>query len=742
MLGIALLSATFSFADIHPGLKAAIDKGDMKTAKNLIEKLGIKDIYCPSGMKIDNFKKIYADTLSKSADIPRYFCDSLFWEEYGFTSCKGKSELDSKVCALWTEKANTEKVMQIESFYCNNKQTVEACNNFLLKVPIEKAITYYEKAFKNKLFEPIYVTEEYEKDIYEEKKRTKSECRNDVESIYNSALKQCDNNYTAKLHADEFHRQNGGRTTGNAEVERTKCYRDVKSTYQKMQNMCLTNPGTIKIYKGKQKIKEKNKKYPLSIALSQINNLIMNAATHYNWYKFDTELLSLMNFRKKLSTKESPWIDPETTFLETIQKKYKDTGNLEISKILQSCLVYPNIDKAIKKNIGIELFSCKSIKADYKAECSDPQGTKKDFYLDINKTESATYVCDNSKWRPASDKERFICKEGAPDTVYQISSYYNNEKVSYTCENNIPRLSNDFEAYTGTYCSKEKQDLCINQVICDNGEWRNTTSYSECKVGACNASRYEKTIEERRIICNGKKWRDMEYSEDKYGICDFQKEGQVRDNIICENYNWRKATDPEIQQGLCTKAKLGTLADLHDDRETIPNGYVCGTSGWKRSNKADINDGICSTDKLGQISDDYAYVCTKYGWVEIHEHAKELGSCNKKNYGEIDSSYYNRAVCEYDVWRNFSYEERIVKKYCSAKNIGKLSQELFKDNAYSKYYYVCDGNTWRYILLAELKIGICNSNIEGQKFIQNDENNKYWKALSYDMICKDGEAVN
>lgn len=48
LISLSIVFMTLSFAvagEIHPGLKNAIDNGDYKMAKNLIEKVGVNDIY-------------------------------------------------------------------------------------------------------------------------------------------------------------------------------------------------------------------------------------------------------------------------------------------------------------------------------------------------------------------------------------------------------------------------------------------------------------------------------------------------------------------------------------------------------------------------------------------------------------------------------------------------------------------------------------------------------------------------
>ncbi|MFA6837028.1 MAG: hypothetical protein WCR04_11585 [Fibrobacteraceae bacterium] len=103
MKKIVLTLATFTFsicfADIHPGLKSAIDAGNIKQAKNLVEKMGISDIYCPASLKLSDARKIYERAFD---NFPLLFwdgtysnisVDSVFLDNYVVQSCAGKSEV-------------------------------------------------------------------------------------------------------------------------------------------------------------------------------------------------------------------------------------------------------------------------------------------------------------------------------------------------------------------------------------------------------------------------------------------------------------------------------------------------------------------------------------------------------------------------------------------------------------------------------------------------------------------------
>ena len=55
----AFISVPYVLAEVHPGLKNAIDKGDYKTAKNLIQKLNVRGGYLPATLSIEDAEFIY-----------------------------------------------------------------------------------------------------------------------------------------------------------------------------------------------------------------------------------------------------------------------------------------------------------------------------------------------------------------------------------------------------------------------------------------------------------------------------------------------------------------------------------------------------------------------------------------------------------------------------------------------------------------------------------------------------------
>ena len=85
---LVLFFVLTSFADIHPGLKNAIDKGDVKTAENLVKKFNINDIYCPASLSYEDALKIYEPSFSSNPSKMWEICDPIFIKSAEKAVCK------------------------------------------------------------------------------------------------------------------------------------------------------------------------------------------------------------------------------------------------------------------------------------------------------------------------------------------------------------------------------------------------------------------------------------------------------------------------------------------------------------------------------------------------------------------------------------------------------------------------------------------------------------------------------
>ena len=141
-LSVILMALSFAVAEeIHSGLKNAIDKGDYKMAKNLVEKVGVEDIYCPASLNVDDAEKIYAarDTFQIgrcfSGCLKKHLIDSSFFDRYMEKHCTSSAFVSKRICEKWFEYGDSKEIY--DSFYkwfeegkgvCQNVETMDFCN--------------------------------------------------------------------------------------------------------------------------------------------------------------------------------------------------------------------------------------------------------------------------------------------------------------------------------------------------------------------------------------------------------------------------------------------------------------------------------------------------------------------------------------------------------------------------------------------------------------------------------------
>ena len=88
-----LIANTLCFANIHPGLKEAIDNNDIKKAETLVKKMGVTDVYCPATLSWADAKKIYGNFFIDNPQKMEALCDAEFISAYDQTVCTNKAEV-------------------------------------------------------------------------------------------------------------------------------------------------------------------------------------------------------------------------------------------------------------------------------------------------------------------------------------------------------------------------------------------------------------------------------------------------------------------------------------------------------------------------------------------------------------------------------------------------------------------------------------------------------------------------
>ena len=104
-----LLGSSFVTAEVHKGLKDAIDNEDMKAAKAIVNNLKIMDIYCPASLTVKNGQILFGDRFAKEPNLLYSNCEKEFIRSYLETACIKKdnfqlckSALDSTKISEWT----------------------------------------------------------------------------------------------------------------------------------------------------------------------------------------------------------------------------------------------------------------------------------------------------------------------------------------------------------------------------------------------------------------------------------------------------------------------------------------------------------------------------------------------------------------------------------------------------------------------------------------------------------------
>lgn len=143
-----LLASSMVTAQIHKGLKDAIDNEDMKAAKAIVNNLKIMDIYCPASLTVKNGQILFGDRFAKDPSLLYSKCEKEFISSYLETACIKKdnfqlckSALDSTKISEWT--------------------------------PLLKDIK------KNGLDR---ILEKYEEEVTTQRKATRAECQEDMET--------------------------------------------------------------------------------------------------------------------------------------------------------------------------------------------------------------------------------------------------------------------------------------------------------------------------------------------------------------------------------------------------------------------------------------------------------------------------------------------------------------------------------------------------------------------------------
>ena len=273
-----------------------------------------------------------------------------------------------------------------------------------------------------------------------------------------------------------------------------------------------------------------------------------------------------------------------------------------------------------------------------------------------------TNVCDNGKWRVATDIERAggVCTEeikGKTDSIHTPAEFY-------TCDK-YWRIATDDEIL-------------------------------HARLGECDIWGAMNKVDTTLYVCDTDGWRTADSIEQHIGFCDmYDNTGTIKteeDTItyICTKNGWKVAEPPELFLGLCKKEIYGTDIVADDGLK-----YICEETGWRTGNELEQNIGFCNSnieDKVyvnrqnGNLS---YYTCHDNNWQEATEEEilySELGACPQYNLNLSNNYNGQKYLCEESGWRLGNEMEQAIG-FCTP-----LRNDVI--DTYEETMYICNGSEW------------------------------------------------
>ena len=409
---IGLLS--LSFADIHPGLKNAIDNGDIKTAENLVKKFGVKDVYCPANLSFENAMTIYENVFSTNPLIMWKNCNPSFIKKAEKNICKISVPLCKHYLRILLQNEEMESLDSafeeiLQSGIHLQKEVKEVEQLEIVKATTKECLEQLEKA-RNKLADSIITWHNNEcKLFFDETSCAKIFSKygtasiDSVNSVYAANSKQCKKKPTKTI---VNYREK--EITVNPFLYEIEYYGILLS--KKIKNPFWENNKNIDTYR---KIKSNNipdskSKDNIKIywnALSKDMAAYCIAFSEKNTFSGECQK-AISRYVGSLSLSSS-----KNAIIKELSHIYATSGIISDSLILFSCKVYPEIDKDFIELMEVNVFDCDIVNR-YLSEIKKCANSDTNY---IQTMSGSKYACDKKKWRllKLNEEKIGVCsKEG------------------------------------------------------------------------------------------------------------------------------------------------------------------------------------------------------------------------------------------------------------------------------------------------------------------------------------------
>jgi len=511
---VVLVMSSFAVAgEVHPGLKNAIDNGDYKMAKNLVEKVGVRDIYCPPSLKVKDAEKVYAQLLAEDpmAILRGNHLSYGFADEYLKVNCNGKKDYNYQICEslydpIVRSRLNQDSLLgqwlHDKQGICLSKETIKACKYFydyigddslkmeVLRILDQKKLLKYTETVEEKELGPC--VEKKKKDF------DRGRCFREAERRYRNAIAECNKR---QRHADLCR---SAATHSNTDAERA-----------------CENGGTERVCSSK----TVKKKVVVEPFLYDIMSLYR--AKFKNWQEMDDAWVKDVSLLRKYIN--------EDEVINNLIREYKDKGDLDIRQLVGSCKLTPNFDKKIQKKVGFELFSCKDILAKYPIACNENNDGIRSFKTTLYGADSIAYACVGEKWKTIQYGEN--CGEARNGIVWGM----------YMCTDGKWK-----DIRIDSKCDDSKKGMVLGTYACDS-VWKYIyDAHIVCNESMDSVKIFEPIAKGEQPImlaCDGN-WRNLNELEKDNGICNNSKKGKVAGIYVCDSV-WKTIFQLELAELNC-----------------------------------------------------------------------------------------------------------------------------------------------------------------------------------------------
>lgn len=705
VLFLIAISFSVCFADMHPGLKAAIDAGNVKQAKNLVEKMGVVDIYCPASLKLSDARKIYKKAFDETPllflDSSHYYgrdieVDSAFLDGYVAKSCAGKKDNDIKVCDAWMKKTTKRDWDKLEKSFCQTKEGTDLCKLFLDSTNIYDRMPYFLQLEKKNILE---YKETKEIDTVVAVKLDTKEC---LETLGQYCKSQ-------KIVIQDKYQRGVGRTWnfafGICNLDSYAYYKQCLETLDEFWREGNKECSSGTLTKG---VPKKVKKDVIVRPYHNHLKRYYNQISEPDWTQLDENWIKEMKFLSRHDYSEyGPFFDVEKNYMDRIKSSYATSGTLSASYVLAACALYPSIDKKLEKEVEMRLFSCPNVRKSYNSDCSGKSdGDRISKPRTLGGTDSLIYICEEKRWRLARfDESLGECSLSRQGEIRDPanSPYPHQETAQMVCDSNTWRYLSEQEK-SGGFCSDSLYEKRVvvhdSAFMCDGQHWR-VANWVENVAGFCDSVKELKKLilDDEFFYCRAGEWVKTDKLTYTYGFCNDSRDGVVScltdfNCFSCEKGKWREATEEEKNaKFVCNISNIGKVTD----------DYQCGKSGWQKRTRLVETLGWCSAEMNGKIKnfDGGFYYCENFEWrkatdLECAHHffnnPKATGMdwqagavCNKGLYGKVMKNF----ICTAKGWKKASKVE-MIHGLCNAKNQGKIAPYSNSESG----YVICDENEW------------------------------------------------